>query len=118
MFAKFDKTEPFIPLAGSADDGWSTEDQATATCYCGAVQLAFVSVSLVFVVFFFFVLLLLLLLLLLFLLFLFYLTLMSRTILSQHMVLDLLTHLYATAQTAIKSPHLCLQPILSLQTRI
>ncbi|KAJ6123244.1 hypothetical protein N7512_005709 [Penicillium capsulatum] len=32
---------PYIPLAGSAEDGWSTEDRATATCYCGAVQLAF-----------------------------------------------------------------------------
>ncbi|KAL4893726.1 Mss4-like protein [Aspergillus ambiguus] len=36
-----DKSSPYIPLAGGADDGWSKEDQATATCYCGAVQLAF-----------------------------------------------------------------------------
>ncbi|KAJ6613940.1 Mss4-like protein [Mycena sp. CBHHK59/15] len=31
----------YFPLAGSANDGWSTEDEATATCYCGAVQLGF-----------------------------------------------------------------------------
>jgi len=34
---------PNIPRSGVAKDGWSTEDEATATCYCGAVQLAFVS---------------------------------------------------------------------------
>lgn len=38
-----DKSKPYFPLAGQADDGWSTEDEATATCFCGAVQLAFVS---------------------------------------------------------------------------
>ncbi|KAH7075060.1 Mss4-like protein [Paraphoma chrysanthemicola] len=32
---------PYIPLAGLASDGWSKDDEATATCYCGAVQLAF-----------------------------------------------------------------------------
>ncbi|KAJ7893988.1 Mss4-like protein [Mycena leptocephala] len=31
----------YFPLAGSNNDGWSTEDEATATCYCGAVQLSF-----------------------------------------------------------------------------
>ncbi|KAB1671607.1 GFA family protein, partial [Klebsiella pneumoniae] len=36
-----DKSKPFFPLAGGADDGWSTEDEATATCFCGAVQLSF-----------------------------------------------------------------------------
>lgn len=36
-------TKLYIPLAGGADDGWSTENEATATCYCGAVQLVFVS---------------------------------------------------------------------------
>jgi hypothetical protein len=41
-----DKTKPYFPLAGLANDGWSNEDEATATCYCGAVQLAFVSLSL------------------------------------------------------------------------
>ncbi|CAG8181506.1 unnamed protein product [Penicillium salamii] len=35
------KSSSYIPLAGGADDGWSTENQATATCYCGAVQLSF-----------------------------------------------------------------------------
>jgi hypothetical protein len=28
--------------AGIAKDGWSTDKEATATCFCGAVQLAFV----------------------------------------------------------------------------
>ena len=39
-----DKSKSYIPLAGGARDGWTKEDEATATCYCGAVQLAFVSV--------------------------------------------------------------------------
>lgn len=37
-----DESRPRFPLAGIAKDGWSKEDEATATCYCGAVQLAFV----------------------------------------------------------------------------
>lgn len=41
-FSTADKSKPFLPLAGSANDGWSTEDEATATCFCGAVQLKFV----------------------------------------------------------------------------
>ncbi|KAH7166455.1 Mss4-like protein [Dactylonectria macrodidyma] len=41
MAASADKSKPYLPLAGSAQDGWSTEDKATATCFCGAVQLAF-----------------------------------------------------------------------------
>ena len=32
-----------IPLAGLARDGWSKDGKATATCYCGAVQLVVVS---------------------------------------------------------------------------
>ncbi|CAG7555753.1 unnamed protein product [Fusarium equiseti] len=36
-----DKSKPCFPLAGQAKDGWSTEDEATATCYCGGVQLSF-----------------------------------------------------------------------------
>ncbi|KAJ7701733.1 Mss4-like protein [Mycena metata] len=36
-----DKSKPYVPLASGAGDGWSTEDEATATCYCGAVQLKF-----------------------------------------------------------------------------
>lgn len=42
-FRAVDKSKPYFPLAGGADDGWSTEDEATATCFCGAVQLSFVS---------------------------------------------------------------------------
>ncbi|KAH8897234.1 hypothetical protein GQ53DRAFT_743026 [Thozetella sp. PMI_491] len=41
MAATPDKSNPYFPRAGIADDGWSTEDSATATCFCGAVQLAF-----------------------------------------------------------------------------
>ena len=41
MAAAPEKSEPYFPLAGSANDGWSNEDSATATCYCGTVQLAF-----------------------------------------------------------------------------
>ncbi|KAF7345655.1 Glutathione-dependent formaldehyde-activating GFA protein [Mycena venus] len=36
-----DKSKSYFPLAGSASDGWSTEDEATATCFCGTVQLKF-----------------------------------------------------------------------------
>ncbi|EGY21959.1 hypothetical protein VD0002_g8444 [Verticillium dahliae] len=32
---------PFIPLASLAQDGWSNDDEATATCLCGTVQFAF-----------------------------------------------------------------------------
>ncbi|EOD49721.1 hypothetical protein K435DRAFT_695196 [Neofusicoccum parvum] len=39
--ATTDKSTPYIPLSGSAGDGWSKEDEATATCFCGAVQLVF-----------------------------------------------------------------------------
>jgi hypothetical protein len=41
MANTIDKSKPYIPLAGGADDGWSKEGSATSTCYCGAVQLAF-----------------------------------------------------------------------------
>ncbi|KAF2798029.1 hypothetical protein K505DRAFT_297324 [Melanomma pulvis-pyrius CBS 109.77] len=37
--AASDISKPYIPLASLADDGWSTEDEATATCFCGKVQL-------------------------------------------------------------------------------
>jgi len=43
MTTTADKSKPYIPLAGLASDGWSNEDEATATCFCGAVQLSFVS---------------------------------------------------------------------------
>lgn len=38
-----DKSKPYFPLASQAHDGYSNEEEATATCYCGSVQLAFVS---------------------------------------------------------------------------
>ncbi|OTB14633.1 hypothetical protein K445DRAFT_334830 [Daldinia sp. EC12] len=41
MTTTTDKSKPDFPLAGLANDGWSKEDEATATCFCGAVQLAF-----------------------------------------------------------------------------
>ncbi|KAI2472906.1 Mss4-like protein [Annulohypoxylon bovei var. microspora] len=41
MTSTSDKSKPYIPLAGGASDGWSTETEATATCFCGAVQLSF-----------------------------------------------------------------------------
>ncbi|KAF5373683.1 hypothetical protein D9758_000785 [Tetrapyrgos nigripes] len=41
MAASADRSKPYIPQAGLANDGWSKEDEATATCFCGAVQLAF-----------------------------------------------------------------------------
>lgn len=31
-----------MPLSGLVEDGWSTETEATATCFCGTVQLSFV----------------------------------------------------------------------------
>ncbi|KAK3366221.1 Mss4-like protein [Lasiosphaeria ovina] len=36
-----DKSKLYIPHAGLTRDGWSNEEKATATCYCGAVQLVF-----------------------------------------------------------------------------
>ncbi|KAL0580649.1 hypothetical protein V5O48_001379 [Marasmius crinis-equi] len=41
MAAASDKSKPYIPLASLSNDGWSKEDEATATCFCGSVQLAF-----------------------------------------------------------------------------
>ncbi|KAF4629500.1 hypothetical protein G7Y89_g8647 [Cudoniella acicularis] len=44
MASHDDKSKPYLPLAGLASDGYSKDDEgheATATCYCGAVQLAF-----------------------------------------------------------------------------
>ncbi|KAI2607989.1 Mss4-like protein [Hypoxylon sp. NC1633] len=41
MAATADRSKPYFPLAGIARDGWSTDTEATATCFCGAVQLAF-----------------------------------------------------------------------------
>ncbi|KAI4916193.1 hypothetical protein J4E85_010281 [Alternaria conjuncta] len=36
-----DKETPYIPHNSLKQDGYSKEGEATATCYCGAVQLAF-----------------------------------------------------------------------------
>ncbi|KAI4649298.1 hypothetical protein J4E93_003614 [Alternaria ventricosa] len=36
-----DKDKPYIPHNSLKQDGYSKEGEATATCYCGAVQLAF-----------------------------------------------------------------------------
>ncbi|THU76676.1 hypothetical protein K435DRAFT_878866 [Dendrothele bispora CBS 962.96] len=36
-----DASKPYIPLNSGAGDGWSKEGEATATCFCGTVQLAF-----------------------------------------------------------------------------
>ncbi|KAL1725144.1 Mss4-like protein [Schizophyllum commune] len=33
--------QSYFPPAGLAHDGWSTEDEASATCFCGTVQLSF-----------------------------------------------------------------------------
>ena len=38
-----DKNEPYISNNSSKQDGYSKDGEATATCFCGAVQLAFVS---------------------------------------------------------------------------
>lgn len=32
-----------FPVVHLSHDGWSTDDEATATCFCGAVQLVLVS---------------------------------------------------------------------------
>jgi len=37
-------SDSFFPLAGLAQDGWSNDKEATSTCLCGSVQLAFVSI--------------------------------------------------------------------------
>ncbi|KAI0421468.1 Mss4-like protein [Xylaria grammica] len=41
MAAAADKTKPYIPFNSLQQDGWSKDTEATATCFCGAVQLAF-----------------------------------------------------------------------------
>jgi hypothetical protein len=40
--AASDKTKPYLPVANLTHDGWSNDHEATATCYCGAVQIVFV----------------------------------------------------------------------------
>jgi hypothetical protein len=39
----YDKKQPNISNNSLKQDGYSRDGEATATCYCGAVQLAFVS---------------------------------------------------------------------------
>jgi hypothetical protein len=46
-----DKPEPYIPQAGVATDGWSKEDEAIATCFCGTVQLGFINIYIEFLAF-------------------------------------------------------------------
>ncbi|KAH6688625.1 Mss4-like protein [Plectosphaerella plurivora] len=41
MAASSDKSKPYIPVAGIARDGYNRDGEATATCFCGEVQLAF-----------------------------------------------------------------------------
>ncbi|KAH7381049.1 Mss4-like protein [Cadophora sp. MPI-SDFR-AT-0126] len=41
MVAETKSSDSFFPLAGLAQDGWSNEKEATSTCLCGTVQLAF-----------------------------------------------------------------------------
>ncbi|CEJ83134.1 hypothetical protein VHEMI03158 [[Torrubiella] hemipterigena] len=41
MAASCDKSKPYMPLADIAPGAYSRETEATATCFCGAVQLAF-----------------------------------------------------------------------------
>lgn len=43
--AAVNKSKPYFSMASLAHDGWSNEDEATATCFCGTVQLSFVSVD-------------------------------------------------------------------------
>jgi hypothetical protein len=38
-----EKSGDDLPLSGLSRDGWSTEDEATLTCACGAVQMVAVS---------------------------------------------------------------------------
>ena len=44
-FASTDKSKPYVPLNSLANDRGYQDGEATATCFCGAVQLAFVSLS-------------------------------------------------------------------------
>ncbi|KAI0433783.1 Mss4-like protein [Xylaria sp. FL1042] len=39
MASTADKTKPYIPHNSLKQDGWSTDTEATATCFCGTVQL-------------------------------------------------------------------------------
>ncbi len=50
-----DKSKPYFPIADQTLDGYSKEGEATATCFCGAVQLAFVSLSRLFIYIYIFI---------------------------------------------------------------
>ena len=39
--SKEDMSKPWLPLSGLAEDGYTKEDRATATCFCGVVQIEF-----------------------------------------------------------------------------
>jgi len=41
MAAASDKSKPYFPHNSGTHDGWTKEDEATATCFCGTVQLIF-----------------------------------------------------------------------------
>ena len=45
-FAAADKSKPYVALNSVATDRGYKDGEATATCLCGAVQLAFVSLAL------------------------------------------------------------------------
>jgi hypothetical protein len=44
-FAASDKSKPYVALNSVAKDRGYKDGEATATCLCGAVQLAFVSLT-------------------------------------------------------------------------
>ncbi|KAI1118197.1 Mss4-like protein [Nemania sp. NC0429] len=39
MSSTADKTKPYIPHNSLQQDGWSNDTEATATCFCGTVQI-------------------------------------------------------------------------------
>ncbi|KAI1812377.1 Mss4-like protein [Poronia punctata] len=40
MASTADRSKPYIPNNTLKQDGWSNDEEATATCFCGTVQLA------------------------------------------------------------------------------
>ncbi|KAI1178321.1 Mss4-like protein [Nemania sp. FL0916] len=40
MASTADKSKPYIPHNSLRQDGWSSDTEATATCFCGTVQLS------------------------------------------------------------------------------
>ncbi|KAI0391388.1 Mss4-like protein [Xylariaceae sp. FL0594] len=45
MASTADKTKAYIPHNSLRQDGWSKDDEATATCFCGSVQLVLPTAS-------------------------------------------------------------------------